>query len=312
MWEKTKMISRFYTNRNIKNIWMSLLFCLAGFSVFGQNQDSLSIDNITLCQCYKYSSQNEELRKLCDAKWDYNAMDAYSRMSFKRELEVCEDPSVCDCKKLSEKDSALNEICKIEHDTTKMDEDELYEYHRDYDNCIVIARTEKSLDQFCKCINSDMIEKDEFRNCLGFYDLSELTDSARTAFMEKTKGCIDNKDDENYALTICQCINAPKSNTELKQRCITKFNIDSLTQEELKELQNEAQDCEQVVGGNGNTIAEVCECIHQMEGGGMPSEHCMKLMQKWEGIFKSATPEERAIIMQQIMDCAGDILNRER
>ena len=269
--------------------------------------DSTENAGPTICDCAKHAKDDPQLLSQCEQKYDYNLMSDYEREQFEEKISACDDPEVCDCINRSAKDAYLKKSCDKKFNPDTMTEKELESYNRDKDRCYV--KPEKpSLKLICECVNGDL-EKDGLDDkCKDVWNLSNLTKEERMLFVEEVTACIENKDDPDFTLTLCDCLDAGEEEYELMERCVNKFDLNEMSDSTLTDLKDKLDDCDLDLT-YGDDVSLACDCFKESPQVEEMSSKCQALLKRLEQKFMNASPTEREAFVQKLMECLTDSMN---
>lgn len=294
--ENLKMFQS-YTNKWLLAL---LIIVLQSSPVFAQDEsDTVRYTGPSICECVKLAKEDRQLLSQCDQKYDYNAMSSFQRSAFEEKIKACTNPAVCDCEERSKIDAELKKVCDTTFILAEMDSVELADYNEQKEDCFIQKIEKPSLKTICECVNQD--ESDiQNSNCDDIWDITKLTNQERQAFVSEISQCIEHKNDPNFTLTVCECIRADKNDLELKKRCISKFDINSLSSEEITRLKSDMGDCSLQ---SGNDLELICSCLKEERTTGKMSESCLKNLAGLEKKYESKSKAEMEAFLKQLLDC---------
>lgn len=276
------------------------LLCLVG-SLNAYTQTESNSDAPSICDCKANSYKDTLLLERCELAYNYNEMTSAQRYNFEQKLQSCDDPSPCDCITRAEEDHYLKIRCDEVFDTTDMSQKELELYLKEINACTIIP-DKPSLKEICECVNSE--EDDQKSYCKEIWNLTKLSADDRALFIDEMQACIEHKDDPDFTLSICDCLDARHDDYELKERCITKFNINELNSEEIERLRAESKNCN-VMRSGGDEFDQICACLKEEQANGQMSGKCMDFLASIEQKYTSMPPEELQAFYERLLECMG-------
>ncbi len=283
--------------------YLLLVSCLL-FSQFELNaQDQVDDNGPSICDCAKYAKTDPLLLSRCEQKFDYNILTSYERLEVERMMTSCLDPDVCDCANLGVNDSIIAKSCSIKYNQDSLSEKAYEDYLEEKSECIEQSN-KPPLKTICECLEPHDAKDYAYEHCKGIWDISSLSPKERKKFVAEITGCIENKDDPNFTLSLCDCMNAPKDDLDLKERCIEKFDLNSMSSEQIASYREETKNCN-VYSGGGSEIEIICDCIKEEQETGRMSGKCENILKNLEEKYKNKSPEEMKEFIEQLMDCIG-------
>ena len=279
------------TLRSFLRIKLLTLLITTVVTGFGQDNTGPSI-----CECVKYAKNDPQLLSRCDQRYDYNRMTSYERYAFEQKVVACTSPEVCDCVERSEKDPVLKVVCDSLFDPDQMSEAELTEYDRDKEGCY-IAPERPDLKTLCDCVNGTAESES---SCTDIWNISHLTHEERQLFVDDITACLAHEDDPDFTLSVCDCLSAEEDDYELKERCIRKFDLKTLSAQDIEQLKADMGDCDYI---GGDEIEQICKCLRDERETGEMSGPCVKLLGQLEQKYATKSPEEMQAFIERLMEC---------
>lgn len=264
--------------------------------------DTIRYTGPSICECVKLAKDDPQLLSRCQQKYDYNTMSSFQRSSFEAKIKACYTPEICDCEERALYDEELKKVCDTTFNLTKMDSTELEIHNSLRKDCFVNKIEKPPLRLICECVNQDESDIGS-TNCDDIWDITNLTNQERQQFVKEITQCIEHKDDPDFTLTICECINASEDDFDLKKRCIQKFDINTLTVSEIKHLKSEMGDCSIQ---SGNDLDLICDCLKEERLSGKMSEACVKSLAGLEKKYASKSKAEMEEFVKQLLDCLSN------
>lgn len=270
-------------------------------TLFASGQTESSSDAPSICDCKANSYKDSLLLERCELAYNYNEMTSAQRYNFEQKLKACDDPSPCDCETRAKDDAYLKATCEEVFDTTKMSEKELDLYLKEIKACTVIP-DKPSLKEICECVNADDDEQKGY--CKDIWNLTKLSKDDRLLFIEEMQACKEHKDDPDFTLSICDCLDARDDDYELKERCITKFNINELSAVDIEKLRADSKNCN-IMRSGGDEFDQICSCLKEEQANGEMSGKCIEFLASLEDKYTSMPPDELQAFYERLLECMG-------
>ncbi len=262
-------------------------------------------DSPSICDCAKYAKTDPQLLSRCEQKFDYNSMTNYERLGVEGMIKACNDPEICDCANLGVNDSIISRACAEKYNEDSLDEDEYADYLETKKSCIKYSN-KPPLKTICDCLEPHDKDDIEFSKCKGIWNISNLSSEERQKFVSEITGCIDHKDDPDYTLSLCDCLNTSDDDLEFKERCIKKFDLNAMTDEQITIYKAEIKDCHLYSSG-ASEFEIICDCIKQERETGSMSAKCESTLKGLEDKYKNLSPEDMKEFVERLMECLGGL-----
>jgi hypothetical protein len=230
-------------------------------------------------------------------------MSSYERIDVENAIYACAHPEICDCANLGANDTIIAQACLETYNTDSLDEKEYENYLEEKKECI--QRSNKPpLKTICECLEPHTEDDIDYDHCKGIWDITSLSKEERQKFVAEVSGCMNNTDNPNYTLSLCDCLNAPGQDMAFKERCIQKFDMNNMSDDQILAYKEETKDCS-IYQRGGNDIEIICDCIKEERDTGKMSSRCEDVLQNLEEKYKNRSPEEMQELVQKLMDCLG-------